>query len=122
VLTSITINTTGLGKGGAYLKHPHPASGYAVVGVAAVVGLNGGKCAGVRLALGGSVASPTRVKAAEDALNGKEPSEAHIAAAAAKVGDAPATMSDWYASSDYRQSLAMTMAKRALAKAAERAK
>jgi len=121
VLTAITINTSGLGKGGVYLKHPHPASGYAVVGVAAVVGLDGGKCAGVRVAMGGSVSSATRVKAAEDALNGKAPSDVHIAAAAAKVGDVPVTMSDWYASSDYRQSLAVTLVKRALTTAAGRA-
>ena len=121
VLTAITINTSGLGKGGAYLKHPHPASGYAVVGVAAVVGLDGGKCAGVRVAIGGSVANPVRVSAAESALNGKEPSEANIAAAAAKAADVKASMSDWYASSEYRQSLATTLTKRALMKAAERA-
>lgn len=121
VLTSITINTSGLGKGGAYLKHPHPASGYAVVGVAAVVGLDGGKCAGVRVAIGGSVANPIRVSAAEAALNGQAPSESTIAAAAAKAGDVKANMSDWYASSEYRQSLATTLTKRALMKAAERA-
>lgn len=121
VLTSITINTGGLGKGGAYLKHPHPASGYAVVGVAAVVGLDGGKCAGVRVAIGGSISNAMRVKAAEDALNGKAPSDAHIAAAAAKVGEVPANMSDWYASSDYRQSLAVTLVRRALTTAAGRA-
>lgn len=122
VLTSITINTSELGKGGAYLKHPHPASGYAVVGVAAVVGLDGGKCAGVRVAIGGSVANPIRVSATESALNGQAPSEATIAAAAAKAGDVKANMSDWYASSEYRQSLATTLTKRALMKAADRAK
>jgi carbon-monoxide dehydrogenase medium subunit len=122
VLTSITINTSGLGKGGAYLKHPHPASGYAVVGVAAVVGLDGGKCAGVRVAIGGSVANPVRVSAAESALNGQEPSEANIAAAAAKAAEVKASMNDWYASAEYRQSLATTLTKRALTKAAERAK
>lgn len=122
VLTSITIDTGSLGKGGTYLKHPHPASGYAVVGVAAVVGLNGGKCSGVRVAIGGSVANPVRVSAAEAALNGQEPSEANIAAAAAKAAEVKASMSDWYASSEYRQALATTLTKRALATAAERAK
>ena len=122
VLTSITINIGGLGKGGAYLKHPHPASGYAVVGVAAVVGLDGGNCAGVRVAIGGSVANPARASAVETALNGKAPSADNIAAAAAKAGEVQATLHDTYASNEYRQSLGVTLTKRALMKAAERAK
>lgn len=119
VLTAISISA--LGKGGAYVKHPHPASGYAVVGVAAIVTLEGGKCASVRIALGGSVSNPVRASAAEAALTGQEPTEANIAAAAAKVGDIQATMSDTYASADYRQHIASVMAKRALMAAAQRA-
>lgn len=119
VLTSISISA--LGKGGAYVKHPHPASGYAVVGVAAMISLSGGKCSSVRLAIGGSVSNPVRVKAAEDALLGQEPTEANIAAAAAKASEVTATMSDTYASADYRQHIASVMAKRALMSAAQRA-
>jgi carbon-monoxide dehydrogenase medium subunit len=40
LLTSISVPTYGAGTGGAYLKHRHPASNYAVVGVAAPVELN----------------------------------------------------------------------------------
>jgi carbon-monoxide dehydrogenase medium subunit len=44
VLTSITVPAYGNmpGMGGAYLKHRHPASSYAVVGVAGMIGLENG--------------------------------------------------------------------------------
>jgi aerobic carbon-monoxide dehydrogenase medium subunit len=123
LLTAITVPATGRpGMGGAYLKHRHPASGYAVVGVAALVGLKDDKCERVSLAVGGVTNNPVRVAAAEAALNGEIPWEASIAAAAEKVGEITATMSDVYASSEYRAHLAKVLAKRALMKAVERAK
>src|SRR5258708_1868842 len=46
VLVSINVPSMGSGSGGAYTKHDHPASGYAVVGVAAIVMVSGGVCSG----------------------------------------------------------------------------
>jgi carbon-monoxide dehydrogenase medium subunit len=122
VLTSISVPAYGAGTGGAYFKHAHPASGYAVVGAAARVSLSGGQCTDTRLVVGGVTASPTRLFAAEEALNGHAPDAGTIAAAAALVGAALANpIGDHYASADYRRHLAEVLAKRALAKAAERA-
>ncbi len=124
ILTSISVPAYGgmKGMGGAYLKHRHPASSYAVVGVAALVGLEGGVVSRVSLVVGGTTANPAHAKAAEAALTGQAPTADNLAAAAAKVGDIKATMSDVYASADYRTHLATVLAKRALTKAVERAK
>src|SRR4029453_13531402 len=43
------VRAYGRGTGGAYLKHRHPASSFAVVGVAALVTVDGGKCSKVSL-------------------------------------------------------------------------
>lgn len=122
LLTSISVPTYGKGVGGAYLKHRHPASSYAVVGVAALVEMKKGKCGGVDLVVGGATANPVRVTAAEKILSGQTPDEANIDAALKTIADALGEpLSDVYASGDYRIHLATVMAKRALMQAIERA-
>jgi carbon-monoxide dehydrogenase medium subunit len=108
------------GMGGAYLKHRHPASSYAVVGVAAMVGLIGGAVARAVVIVGGMTSNPMHAVAVESDLAGKVPTAENIAAAADKM-DIEATIGDSYASTEYREHLAKVMAKRALLLAAERA-
>jgi len=123
VLISISVPSMGSGTGGAYAKHDHPASGYAVVGVAAIVMLKDGKCSGASLAVGGATPKPVSATAAAAALKGQALSAENIAAAAAKVADAISDpLSDYYASGEYRTHLATVLAKRALTAAASRAK
>jgi carbon-monoxide dehydrogenase medium subunit len=122
VLISISVPSLGSGTGSAYQKHDHPASGYAVVGVAAIVMVSGGVCSGASLAVGGVTPKPQRAAAAEAALKGKALSAENIAAAAAKVTEALSDpLSDNYASGEYRHHLATVLAKRALTAAASRA-
>jgi carbon-monoxide dehydrogenase medium subunit len=122
VLTSIIVPAYGnmAGMGGAYLKHRHPASNYAVVGVGAMVSLIDGKVARAVVVVGGATANPVHAVSVESALASKEPTEENISAAAEKM-DIEATLGDSYASSEYRAHLAKVMAKRALMLAAERA-
>ena len=122
VLTSITFPAYGNkpGMGGAYLKHRHPASSYAVVGVAAMLGLEDGKVSRAVVVVGGATANPVHAASVESALSGMEPTPENIAAAAEKM-DLQATLGDAYASAEYRAHLAKVMAKRALLKAVERA-
>jgi aerobic carbon-monoxide dehydrogenase medium subunit len=122
VLTSIIVPSYGnmAGMGGAYLKHRHPASHYAVVGVAAMVGLEGGKVTRAVVVIGGATANPVHAKSVESALKGMEPTEENIATATDRM-DIEATLGDSYASAEYRAHLAKVMAKRALLLAAERA-
>lgn len=122
VLTSIAVPAYGNmpGMGGAYLKHRHPASSYAVVGVAALVGLEDGKVTRAVVVVGGATPNPVHAKAVESALTGMEPTSENITAAADKM-DIEASLGDSYASSEYRAHLAKVMAKRALILAAQRA-
>ena len=122
LLTSVSVPATGAGIGAAYVKHRHPASFYAVVGVAAVVAVEGGACTQARVTVGGAATSPVHATAAAEALVGGDGSEDAIAAAAAKVPEAiPSPTGDTYASAEYRTQLAGVLAGRALTKAFERA-
>ena len=123
IVTRISVPGGGAGTGGAYLKHRHPASSYAVVSVAALVELDGGKCARVAVAIGGVTTRPVRATTVEKALAGQAPGEAAFAAAADKARDAiREPLSDLYASGEYRTHLAVVMTRRALALAAQRAR
>jgi carbon-monoxide dehydrogenase medium subunit len=122
VLTAIKVPAYGNlpGMGGAYLKHRHPASSYAVVGVAAMLGLEDGKVTRAVVVVGGATSNPVHAESVESALMGMEPTSENIAVAAEKM-DIEATMGDAYASSEYRAHLAKVMSNRALLLAAERA-
>lgn len=120
LITEVRVPVTPPGTGAAYVKHSHPASRYAVVGVAAVIGLEGGSCSRARVVVGGATATP--VGASVDDLVGSEPTAEAIAAAAARVREAIGTpFGDTYASGEYRLHLAEVMARRAIASAVSRA-
>jgi aerobic carbon-monoxide dehydrogenase medium subunit len=122
LVTSVNVPATPTGTGAAYVKHRHPASFYAVVGVAAVVSVEGGKCTAARITIGGVTSPPVHATSAAESLVGGAGDEEAIAAAAAKVpevlGDA---IGDSYASGEYRTHLAEVLTRRALKKAFERA-
>jgi len=104
VLTEIRVPG---GSKSAYEKFAHPASGYAVCGVAAAV-----TDGGVRVAVTGATFKATRLTAVEQAL-GSSRDAAAIEQAVAQVGD-----QDWagdhFASAEYRAHLTKVLAKRAL--------
>ena len=120
IVTAVRIPATPGGTGAAYLKHKHPASGYAVVGAAAVVSLEGGTCSRARLVIGGATGTPVAIPI--DSLIGQAPSAEAITEAtagiAAAIGDA---IGDTYASAEYRRHLGGVLGRRAIAAAAERA-
>jgi aerobic carbon-monoxide dehydrogenase medium subunit len=120
LVTSVRVPATGAGTGAAYLKHAHPASRYAVVGVTAVVTVENGSCTSARLTVGGLTAPPVDVAA--ESLVGSPGSEEAIAAAADQVPESlPDATGDTYASGEYRKHLATVLAKRALREAFARA-
>ena len=120
VLTSVKFLATDTPRTGtAYLKHSHPASGYAVVGIAAVVRLNDdGTCAEARIGVTGAGTHATRARAVEQALAGKPLDASTIASASASAADGLELMSDTYASDEYRAHLTRVLTRRALAEAA----
>ncbi|HSE96556.1 MAG TPA: xanthine dehydrogenase family protein subunit M [Methylomirabilota bacterium] len=122
ILTEIRIPATPAHTGMAYVKHPHPASRFAVVGVAAVVTVEGGKCKEAHVAVTGVGAKATRAKGVEAALAGKALDAATIQAAAAKAADGIEMSADLQGSVEYKQHLTRVYARRALEAAAARAK
>ncbi len=88
LVAAVLVPPYGKGTGGVYLKHGHPASAYAVVGVAAIVQMKDGVCARASLVVGGATPNPVRAAAAEEALAGRKPDAAAIAAAAGRVAAA----------------------------------
>ncbi len=95
----------------AYEKTEQKASGFALAGVAAVVGREG-----VRIGVTGVAAKPYRAMAAERALDGQTSPEA-IARAASLVGQGVTALGDIHASPDFRIHLAEVNARRALTRA-----
>ena len=101
----------------AYEKHEHPASGYAVVGIAAVLAMDGETIRSARLAVTGATSKATRLTTAEAALAGKTVSAETFAAAAAVAADGLEINGDLYASADYRRHLVGVLTRRALERA-----
>ena len=121
IITEVRVPATGKGIGTAYLKHPHPASGYAVVGVAVVLQVSGGKCQKAAIGINGVAGKAYRASAVEKALVGKALDEKTVAAAASHAADGADVQADLYASSEFRAHLASVYTKRAILKAASRA-
>ena len=123
VITEVSIPTPPGRTGMHYEKHRHPASGYAVVGVAAVVTLGqGDTVASARIAVTGATSKATRATAAEQALTGQPLTDQTIAAAAQAAPDGLDLNGDLYASADYRRHLLTVMTRRALEAAVNRAR
>ncbi|HEV8469386.1 MAG TPA: xanthine dehydrogenase family protein subunit M [Candidatus Limnocylindria bacterium] len=109
--------------GSAYLKFPHPASRFAVVGVAAVVTTKpDGTIERAAIGVTGAAEAPFRATAAERAITGTKGDAKAIASAAAKAADGVTTLADLVATADYRRHLVTVYAKRALERAIERAR
>jgi carbon-monoxide dehydrogenase medium subunit len=120
IITEIQVPVLAKGTGSAYLKHPHPASGYAVVGVAAVVTVSGGKCQRAAIGINGVAGKAYRATAMERALQGQALDEKAVTAAAAHAADGVDAQSDLYASGEFRAHLATVYAKRAMLLAVSR--
>jgi carbon-monoxide dehydrogenase medium subunit len=122
VLREIRIPASKGRVGQAYVKVRHPASGFAVVGVAVNLSIDGGKCQSAGIGITGVSTKAYRAAKVEGALKGNALDAKAIAAAAAHASDGVDVNSDLYASADYRKQLAAVYTRRALETAASRAK
>ena len=118
IITSISLPASAVGAKAAYEKHAHPASGYAVVGVAAVLTIEGGVCKAAGVAVTGATSKATRLSGVESALVGKKLTAKVIADATANASDGLDVNGDVYASAEYRAHLVNVLAKRAITRAA----
>ena len=122
ILTAIRVRPLAPRTGSAYAKMHHPASGFAVVGVASILTLDSsGKVQDARVAITGVAAVPYRARRAEKRLRGTSASAPEIAAASALAAEGVEVLADIYASSDYRRELAAVFTRRSLEKASARA-
>ena len=122
VITEIRFPKPPVHTGSAYMKLANKASHYAVVGCAAVVTLDGnGTCTTASVVITGASVKPTRASAVEAGLVGKKLDEATIANAASHAADGLEVVSDIHGSQEYRAQMATVLARRVVARAAERA-
>ncbi len=101
--------------GSAYASLEQPASGYAMVGVAAVVIVGPGNAiewAGIGVT--GVSDHPYRATEVEEALVGSDGSAAAVAAAAAKVVGSRSVNGDIHANPEYRAAMAVVYTRRAI--------
>jgi carbon-monoxide dehydrogenase medium subunit len=120
ILTQISIPALPERSGSAYAKFVHPASGYAIVGVAAVVTRDGsGNIGSARLGVTGAGPRATRLSNVESALAGRGADA--IAEACANAAQGLDLNGDIHASEEYRAHLVQVFARRALEKAVQRA-
>ena len=122
VLAEILIPLADAREGSAYAKCPHPASRFALVGVAASIRLAAnGTVERARIAVGGMGPMAVRVAGAEAALMGRMPTADVRHAAAALVAAAVDPQEDLQGTVAYKRNLALVYGERALASAVHRA-
>ena len=114
IICEVIVPMETAGTGTSYQKMPQPASGFAIVGVAARVRRSAGKIALVRIAVTGLSNRAYRAAAAEQTLEGKVGSAAETQNAAALVSQSVDANSDLHASAEFRRHLAVVHAARAL--------
>jgi carbon-monoxide dehydrogenase medium subunit len=103
----------------AYMKVRHPASGFAVVGVAVNLAIDS-KCQSAAIGITGVSAKAYRASKVESALKGNALDAKTLSAAAAHAADGVDVNSDLYASAEYRKQLAVVYTRRALETAISR--
>ncbi len=122
LLTAVVLQPLDLGAGAAYVKLPHPASRYAIVGVAAYVKREAGVVSACRVAVTGAGSFATRQLAVEQVVIGSDGSAEAVAAAAAQAGEDMDILGDLHASEAYRRAMVKVFTRRALTQALARAR
>src|SRR5687767_8240656 len=118
ILREIRIKKTNGRTGHAYVKMPHPASGFAVVGVAANLSFSGGsECKSASIGITGVSAKAYRASAVEDNLIGAKLDLQTITSAASRATEGVDINGDLFASDDYRRHLAQVYTRRAISAA-----
>ena len=117
VLTAITVPDPGRWSFG-YEKFTRRAEDWAMVGVAALLELEGDSVGDVRVGLTHMGSTPLRATAVEEALRGGSASKEAIASAAEQAAEGTDPPGDLNATPEYKQHLARVLTRRALETAA----
>lgn len=123
IVTEVRVPVFPKGAGAAYLKVPQPASGFAIVGAAALVTLAGsGELGRVAIGVTGAAVKAFRARDSENALTGKKPNDGLLGQAAALATQGVEASGDLFASPEYRAHLTKVFVKRALVAAIAKAR
>jgi carbon-monoxide dehydrogenase medium subunit len=116
IVTGVRVPPAPVGARGGYIKYTsRSAEDKPLVGVAALVVLDAsGRCADVRVALGGAAPTPIRAAGAERALRGEALSDAAARAAAEAAAGEADPLSDLMGSADYRRKMIRVWVRRLL--------
>jgi carbon-monoxide dehydrogenase medium subunit len=120
VVTSVILPKPAPGTIAGYRKHQHPASGYAIVGLAAAVTVADGVVSAANIVVTGGTSIATRASAAEEALLGNPLDAGSIAAAAEVAAQGLDLNPSPYASEAYLSQLVKVLTGRVLTKASTR--
>jgi carbon-monoxide dehydrogenase medium subunit len=125
LITEIRVPSPSGSYGSAYRVLEQPASGFAIAGVAAVVGrtddaADEGIVDVVSVAVTGVGDKPYRATSVENALRGTKLGSAAIGSAMAAITEGISVQGDIHANTEYRTAMAGVMARRALEAARER--
>lgn len=122
ILTEVRLPVLPARTGAAYVKLHQRASGFAVVGAAAVVTLSSsGRIERVAVGITGVGVKAYRATATERAVSGQRPLPRILARASRAAAQGVEPLSDLHASGEYRREMAAVFARRALERAAARA-
>ena len=123
ILTQVRVPLPPARTAGAYEKLPHPASRFAVVGVAAEISLDARNTVQwSRIAITGLGSKVTRATGVERALQGKAADPAAIKSAAARAAEGLELRADLSGSAAYKAQLAAVYTERAALRAVSRAR
>jgi carbon-monoxide dehydrogenase medium subunit len=114
VITEVRIPACAANVGCAYMKFPHPASRFAVVGVAAAIAVDGGKASRASIGVTGAGTRALRARGVEAALQGKALDADTIRAAAEHAPEGVDVQADLQGSVEYKQHLLKVFARRAI--------
>jgi len=122
ILSQVRVTPLAAHTGAAYEKLPQPASGFAIVGVAARLTLGkGGKIENAGVGITGVGPKAFRAEAVEKALHGNKASDKIFSDAAHFAVQDVEPLSDLHASAEYRREMACICTRRALKRAFARA-
>jgi len=117
VLTAVTVPDPAAWSFG-YEKFVRRSEDWAMVGVVALLKMEGGNVSDVRVGLTHMSSTPLRATAVEEALKGGDASKQAIASAAEHAAEGTDPPGDLNATSEYKQHLARVLTRRALETAA----
>lgn len=122
ILTEIKVPKPPAHGGGVYLKHSTRRIDVAMVGVAAVVGMDKNRFEDIRIALGAVGPKPFRAFKAEEILKGEETGKEILLKVAQVASDESFPIDDIRGYKDYRKEMVKTLVQQAVEGAVARSK